>query len=257
MYPNLLGIPFLHTYGVMMALGFLVSLTLVEKLFKRPDLSNLAIAMIVSGVIGSRLAYVIEHWSSEFAAKPIKVLYLFEGGLMFYGGLILAVAVFIGWCIWKKESILDLGNMGTTVVPIAHAFGRIGCFCYGCCYGKVSHSAWAVLFPVGSPQYFMSGGVREPVLPTQLFEAAALLILFAILMVIYLKYKRYTAGIYFMGYAVIRFGLEYLRGDPRAAVWIFSISQTISIGMFALGLILLLVDLKGRAGAPRTPEAQK
>ena len=255
MYPNILGLPFLHTYGLMMALGFLVSLTLVEKLFKRPDLSNLALAMIFSGIVGSRLAYVIEHWQTEFAAQPIKVLYIFEGGLMFYGGLILAAIVFVAWCVVKHENFLALADLGTTVVPIAHAFGRVGCFCYGCCYGKESDSIFAVTFPVGSPQYFMSGGVCHSVLPTQLFEAAALLVLFAILMVVYLKFRRYTAGIYFMGYAVIRFILEYLRGDPRAAVWIFSISQTISIVMFVLGVGLLIGE---RVFLPADkPEAQK
>ena len=74
MYPNLLGIEFLHTYGLMMALGFLLAWTLVEKLFKRPDLANLAMALILSGVVGSRAAYVIEHWQAEFAANPVAAL---------------------------------------------------------------------------------------------------------------------------------------------------------------------------------------
>jgi phosphatidylglycerol:prolipoprotein diacylglycerol transferase len=73
------------------------------------------------------------------------------------------------------------------------------------------------------------------VLPTQLFEAAALLVLFAVLYVVYRRFRRYTAAFYMIGYGVIRFGLEYLRGDPRAAVGPFSISQTISILMIALG----------------------
>lgn len=243
MYPHFLGIPFLHTYGVMMAAGFLLAWTLVERLFKRPDLSNLALALIFSGIAGSRIAYAIEHWQAEFAANPISVLYVFQGGLMFYGGLILASIVFFGWCFCRRENPLALANLLTVVVPLAHAFGRVGCFCYGCCYGRVSSSAWAVTFPVGSPQYYASGGVQLPVLPTQLFEAAALLVLFALLLAVYLKFRRYTAGLYFMGYALIRFGLEYLRGDPRAAVGPFSISQTISIAMLALGAAFLGYEL--------------
>jgi phosphatidylglycerol:prolipoprotein diacylglycerol transferase len=241
MYPHFLGLEFVHSYGLMMALGFLLAWTLVEKLFKRPDLGNLAVAMILCGVLGSRIAYVIEHWSAEFAANPVRILYIFQGGLMFYGGLILSSLVFFGWCFLKREHPVRLGDLLTVTVPLAHAFGRIGCFCYGCCYGKVSHSPLAVVFPVGSPQYFADGR-QLPVLPTQLFEAAALLALFALLLSVYLKWRRFTAGLYFMGYAVIRFALEYLRGDPRAAVGPFSISQTISIAMFAFGLALLVYE---------------
>ena len=243
MYPHFLGLPFLHTYGVMMAAGFLLAWTLVERVFKRPELSNLAMALIFSGIVGSRLAYVIEHWQAEFAAHPITALYVFQGGLMFYGGFILAALVFFAWCLINRQSPLALADLLTVVVPLAHAFGRVGCFCYGCCYGRVSDSPWAVTFPVGSPQYCAAGGVQLPVLPTQLFEAAALLALFALLLVVYLKYRRYTAGIYLMGYAVIRFGLEYLRGDPRAAVGPFSISQTISLAMLAVGALFLGYEL--------------
>lgn len=242
MYPNLLGIEFLHTYGLMMALGFLLAWTLVEKLFKRPDLANLAMALILSGVVGSRAAYVIEHWQAEFAANPVAALYIFRGGLMFYGGLILAVVVFFGWCFVKRENPLQLGDLLAVTVPLAHAFGRIGCFCYGCCYGRVSDSRWAVVFPVGSPQYFADGGRQLPVLPTQLFEAAALLALFAVLLAVYLKWRKYTAGLYLMGYAAIRFALEYLRGDPRAAVGPFSISQTIAMAMAVLGAVMLAYE---------------
>ena len=79
-------------------------------------------------------------------------------------------------------------------------------------------------------------------LPTQLFEAAALLALFAVLLAVYLKWRKYTAGIYLMGYAAIRFALEYLRGDPRAAVGPFSISQTIAMAMAVLGAGMLAYE---------------
>jgi phosphatidylglycerol---prolipoprotein diacylglyceryl transferase len=155
---------------------------------------------------------------------------------MFYGGLILAIVVFFAWCAWKKERPLALADLLCTVIPLGHAFGRIGCFFYGCCYGRDSDAWCAVTFPMGSPSWFEHGRRMVSVLPTQLFEAAALLALFAVLVVVYRKSRRYTAGLYLMGYAAIRFGMEYLRGDPRAAVGPFSISQTISIVMFALGL---------------------
>ena len=85
------------------------------------------------------------------------------------------------------------------------------------------------------------------VLPTQLFEAAALLILFAVLMVLWrIKQSRHglITGAYMIGYAAIRFSLEYLRGDPRAAVGPFSISQTISLGLAAIGVVFALCAMR-------------
>jgi len=250
MLPDLIDIGFLHikTYGVCMAVGFLLCWTLIEKLSERKDLANLLLALMLSGVVGSRLAYVIEHWGAEFAAHPERIVRVDQGGLMFYGGLILAIALFFAWCFVKKERPLALGDLLLTVVPLGHACGRIGCFFYGCCYGHLSSSPLAVAFPRHSPAWFEQyrAGLIDataahalPVLPTQLFEAAALLVLFAVLLAVYRRFRRHTAGLYMIGYAAIRFGLECLRGDPRAAVGPFSISQTISIAMFLSGIAFL------------------
>ena len=246
MYPDLIDIGFLHlkTYGVCMAVGFLVCWWLVERLSGRKDLSNFLLALMVSGVVGSRLAYVIEHWSQEFAAHPERIVRVDQGGLVFYGGLILALAVFFAWCVRAKEHPLALADLLATVVPLGHAFGRVGCFFYGCCYGRDSDAWCAVTFPIGSPSWYEHGRQLVPVLPTQLFEAAALLALFALLYALYRRFRRYTAGVYLVGYAVIRFGLECLRGDPRAAVGPLSIAQTISLGLAVLGAVLFILDRK-------------
>jgi phosphatidylglycerol:prolipoprotein diacylglycerol transferase len=178
----------------------------------------------------------------------MSVIRVDQGGLMFYGGFILAAAVFAGWCFFRKEKPLELADLLCVVVPLGHAFGRIGCFFYGCCYGKQCDCAVAVAFPRGSPAWYeqlnaaqISSVAREslPVLPTQLFEAAANLLLFVVLFLFYRRFSRGTTALYLTGYAIIRFGMEYLRGDPRAAVGPFSISQTISIVLFSSGLALL------------------
>jgi len=242
MFPDLIDLGFLHlkTYGACMALGFIVCWHLVEKLSGRKDLSNLLLSLMVSGVVGSRLAYVIEHWKAEFAAHPEQIIRVDQGGLMFYGGLILAILVFFIWCAIKKENVFKMADLLCTVIPLGHAFGRIGCFFFGCCYGKDSTAWCAVTFPVGSPSWFEHGHRLVPVLPTQLFEAASLLVLFALLLTLRLKDKSEVPGrnmgVYLAGYALIRFGMEYLRGDPRAAVGPLSISQTISVVLLTLGL---------------------
>lgn len=250
MFPTLVDLGFiqLRTYGACMALGFLVCWYLVEKLSGRKDLSNFLITLMLGGVVGSRMAYVIEHWQSEFAANPIKVIRVDQGGLMFYGGLILSIVIFFVWCAVKKMRPLELADLFCTVIPLGHAFGRLGCFFYGCCYGRLSSSAIAVTFPRHSPAWYeqlsagliQSGAARSlPVLPVQLFEALLLLSLFAVLLTVYIKRRRDTAGIYLIGYAVVRIATETMRGDPRAVVAGLSISQAISVVMILFGAGLL------------------
>ncbi len=253
MFPDLIDIGFLHlkTYGACMATGFLLCWCLIEKLSGRKDLSNLLMLLMVGGVTGSRLAYVIEHWQAEFAANPLLIVRVDQGGLMFYGGFILSFIIFLVWCFVKKENPLALADLLAAAVPLGHAFGRIGCFFYGCCYGRDSDAWCAVTFPVGSPSWYEHGRQMARVLPTQLFEAGLLMCLFGGLMFVWFKIKgkgaatprRWgngcVAGCYFIGYAIIRFGIEYLRGDPRAAIGPFSISQAISMGLFIIGVSFL------------------
>ena len=250
MFPDLVDLGFLHlkTYGACMATGFLLCWMLVEKLSGRKDLSNLLLSLMIGGVAGSRIAYVIEHWRTEFAANPLSVIRVDQGGLMFYGGFILAFLVFFAWCFLKKENPLKLADLLAAVIPLGHAFGRIGCFFYGCCYGRDSNAWCAVTFPMGSPSWYEHGRKMVSVLPTQLFEAAALLALFGLLMYVWrcqaapsTKHQApgTITGAYLCGYAVIRFGIEILRGDPRAAVGPFSISQAISIGMLIIGAFFI------------------
>ena len=245
MFPDLIDLGFLHlkTYGACMATGFLLCWMLIEKLSGRKDLSNLLLSLMIGGVAGSRIAYVIEHWQAEFASHPEAIIRVDQGGLMFYGGFILSFVVFFAWCFLKKENPLKLADLLAAVIPLGHAFGRIGCFFYGCCYGRDSDAWCAVTFPMGSPSWYEHGRRMVSVLPTQLFEAAALLALFGLLMWVWRGRKTgdgrrgdgLILGLYLVGYAVIRFGIEILRGDPRAAVGPFSISQAISIGMLIIG----------------------
>ena len=261
MHPELIpGLP-VKTYGFCMALGFVVAWYMMAWLCRRTGraqepVSNLLTAMMASGVIGARLEYVREFWGREFAADPLSIFKIWQGGLVFYGGLVLAIAVFVVWCLAKRERIAPLADLFVTVIPLAHAFGRVGCFFYGCCYGLASDSACAVAFPRHSPAWsaqFAAGRIAEsaqtslPVLPTQLFEAGAVLVLFAVLLFVFLRNWKMrpglTTGCYLAGYACIRFGMEFLRDDVRERVGALSIGQTVSIVLFLLGIAFAAVSL--------------
>ena len=261
MHPDLIpGLP-VKTYGFCMALGFLAAWQVLSWLCRRTGrlaepLSNLLMMVLFGGIVGARLEYVREFWGREFASDPIRVFKIWEGGLVFYGGLILAIVLFLVWCRVRRERVTPVADLFVTVIPLAHAFGRVGCFFYGCCYGRVSTCACAVAFPRRSPAWVaqVDGGLIPetaqatlPVLPTQLFEAAAVLFLFAGLLFIFLRnWKRrpgLTTGCYLVGYACIRFGIEFLRDDMRQQVGALSIGQTISIGLFLLGIAFILVSV--------------
>ena len=261
MHPELIpGLP-IKTYGFCMALGFLAAWQILSWLCRHTGrqvepLSNLLMLMMFCGIIGARIEYVREFWGREFASNPLAVFKVWEGGLVFYGGLILAILVFVIWCRVRRERMAPVADLFVTVIPLAHAFGRVGCFFFGCCYGCRSESACAVAFPRHSPAWgaqvekgLISNTAPSalPVLPTQLFEAAADLCLFAGLLYIFLRNWKnrpgVTTGCYLAGYACIRFGIEYLRDDMRQQVGALSIGQTISIGLLLLGSIFIFVSL--------------
>ena len=261
MHPDLIaGLP-IKTYGFCMALGFLAAWQVLSWLCRRtgrqPEpLSNLLMLMLFSGIIGARLEYVREFWGREFASDPLSVFKVWQGGLVFYGGLILAIVVFFVWCRVRRERMAPVADLFVTVVPLAHAFGRVGCFFFGCCYGRESTCALAVAFPRHSPAWnaqleagriLQSAQASLPVLPTQLFEAAAVLCLFAVLMFVFLRnWNRrpgFTTGCYLAGYACIRFSIEFLRDDMRQRFGDVSIGQVVSIGLFGLGITFMFVSL--------------
>ena len=145
-------------YGVMAALGFVAAMFLLEynrkfAALNKDQCSTLLFMAMVSGILGARIFYVVQFFH-YYRDNLWNIIRIDQGGLVFYGGFILAAVIFAGWCFFKKEKPLALADLLSTVVPLGHAFGRIGCFFYGCCYGKQCDCAAAVTFPRGSPAWY-------------------------------------------------------------------------------------------------------
>lgn len=148
--------------------------------------------------------------------------------MTFYGGLIGGIGTFLlgYWMVIKKRHpnekfSVNIVPIAPACITIAHAFGRIGCFLAGCCYGKETSSFLGVLFP----------GMINPVYPTQLFEALFLILLTIILFVLAIKKQFiYNLSIYLLSYGIFRFFIEFLRGDNRGKFLLnLSPSQLFSI----------------------------
>lgn len=260
MHPHLIpGLPF-QTFGACIAAGILLCWTLVERLSGRKDLGTLIFLLVAAGVAGARVAHVVEYWHADgFDRNFASAFQVWTGGLVFYGGLTAGVLTFTGWCLWKKADALALADLLCVVIPLGHAFGRIGCFFYGCCWGKASDSPLAVAFPAHSPAWVaqvQSGLISPraplamPVLPTQLFEAAALLVLFAALLSLYRRRKAWTAATYLCGYGVIRFCLEFLRDDDRPVWGGLSSAQNFSFLLIAAGIACFIWSFKRHGQRP-------
>ncbi len=251
-----------HSFGVCMATGFLLGWWVVSYLCRKTgqnadSISSLLTWLMVSAIIGARAAYVIEHWNAEFAGHPAQIFRIDQGGLMFYGGLIAAAAGLALFAKISRRHWFEITDLVLTAVPLGHAFGRIGCFFHGCCYGRIVKNGWGVCFPKYSPAWHEQLNATPPlidqfaaqslpVIPTQLIEAGCNFLLFLFLFANYTKrhhLRGFQSGCYLMGYAVIRFCIEYLRGDPRFAVGPFSISQTISFAVFLAGAVILYLSL--------------
>src|SRR5262249_40589420 len=133
--------------------------------------------------------------------------------------------------------------------------GRVGCFSAGCCWGKPTSSWIGVRFPEAATQVT---GVPSDValVPTQLIEAAANLLIFGILLWIWRrrKFDGQVIFAYFMLYAVARFTIEFWRDDPRGAVLGLSTSQFISLLMFPIGLIGMLYLWRRRSEKRTLPQ---
>lgn len=159
-------------------------------------------------------------------------------GMSFIGGLILAVVIYsftYGVVFHGYRQFLKHTNSLVPYVALAHGFGRIGCFLGACCYGKPSHSIFAVQFPEQSLAVQHYGMV--PVLPTQLFEAGLLLLIFLVTGNAKEKLK-----LYLIMYGTGRFLLEFLRGDNRGTIGnqvLVSPSQVVCLVIVLLTLLYM------------------
>jgi phosphatidylglycerol---prolipoprotein diacylglyceryl transferase len=236
-----------HTYGFLIAVGFLCAIFVVKRLAVRSKLDadrvlDLAFWSLLVGFVGARALFVITRFS-YFMTDPISIFKVWEGGLVFFGGPLAAVP-FVMWYVrrhklppWKTVDVMAPG------LVIAHMFGRFGCLAAGCCYGKPTGSNFGLRFYSDLVDRHLHGILLHP---TQLYEATALLILFVGLLFVY-KVRRFDGQValtYFMGYPLIRSVVETFRGDTIRGFVIedvLSTSQFISLLVFvAAGVVLYL-----------------
>ncbi len=248
MYNTLFSIGSLtiHSYGVMIALGFAAAIVMSycrAKAYglKKEAIIDIALLAMIFGFLGAKLLYVIVEYKAFFT-DPLRVLG--SEGFVVYGGIIGGVAAAMVYCKKKKLSFISYFDLAIPAVAAAQGLGRIGCFLAGCCYGCESH-VLGVIFPAGS---IAPAGI--PLLPTQLISSAGDLLI-ALVLVLYArksKIKGNVGALYLLLYGLGRFGIEFFRNDTRGSVGFLSTSQLISI-LFVIGAVALFV-LNKKRGVP-------
>ncbi|MBQ3552087.1 MAG: prolipoprotein diacylglyceryl transferase [Clostridia bacterium] len=244
MYPTIdLGFITIPTYGLCAAIGMVAAfivlmLTSKYRNLKSDSLFYMSLICLLGGFLGAKLLYIIVELDT-FIKDPSQLLYAITGGFVFYGGLIGGIITGIIACRIKKFNTLDVADTVAAPLVLGQAFGRIGCYFAGCCYGCIVDKS----HPLAMCD--IHGFYRMPV---QLMEAGALFIMTIVLIVVLKKVKRsgFTAGLYLVLYSVWRFIIEFFRADDRGNVGALSTSQLISLVLFPIGIALILYSFRDK-----------
>ena len=255
MYPSILilGRP-IATYGICLMTGVLTASFLACRRVKARGgewtmMVIMATVVMCAALLGAKLAYIAVSYPGGFAGAFRDIASgngagLISAGYVFYGGLILAIPVAIAFF---RLGHLDTGvfcDSAVPCIPLGHAFGRIGCTLGGCCYG-IEYEGFGAIW-----SYEKGKGIL--LFPVQPLEAILNLALFGAL-VIYTRKRRpgmRTLFVYLAVYGVMRFSLEFLRGDLIRGIYAgLSTSQWVSIGLLAVSAAAILVQNRRRVSA--------
>jgi len=214
-----------YAYGLMMAVAVLLCSTLLVLDARKDKISSdiildLVFWMVVGGIIGARLFYIILNYP-YFLEHPEEIVMIQNGGLAWQGGLILGAFSGISFVRQKKLSVAKIVDLTAPYLALGQSIGRVGCFLNGCCYGKPSE--WGVYFSLHDAYLH----------PTQLYLSIGYFIIFLILK----KYQTFSRipGLVFALFlilaSVLRFLVEFFRADHQPLFLGLSIFQYVCIGI--------------------------
>lgn len=218
------------SYGLMLVIAFVICSHLATDYARRQKVNadfifNLIFLSLVSGIIGARIFYVIEHFS-YYRENLIEIFALQKGGLSWFGGLTGGLIAGIYFVKKNKFSVLSICDLLMPYLALGQAIGRIGCLLNGCCYGRISQFGF----------YFPSH--EAYLIPTQLYASLALIFIFLILK--FFQEKPHLTGSIFFGYlflySVSRFSIEFFRADNPAVLFNLTLFQLLSIILFLFSI---------------------
>ena len=248
MYPIALefGAFSIRFYGVMAALGFIAAVYLMDfnrkfSTLNKDQCSTMLLIALVCGVAGARIFYFVQFYE-QFRGEWWRIIRIDQGGLVFYGGFLLALAAVIIYALKCKADPVRVLDALAPAMAAAHGFGRIGCFLNGCCYGRPTEMWWGIRPVKDSVLEAVAGNL--PLHPVQLVEAGENFILCILYCYLLRHTKRgVTVSCFFIFYGVLRFFNEMMRGD-NVLYFKLTPAQWIGIALVPAGIIALICFLR-------------
>lgn len=260
MYPeplSFIGINFVRSYGIMLAISFLVGVWWSMKRARQAGIDqnlvvDLSFIVLVASLVGSRFFYVIYHLE-EFSDNLLDIINPFQSGyvgiagLSMMGGVVLAIVSAFAFFYFKRKSPWPVFDVMMPMFALGIGLTRIGCFLNGCCYGLPTHGSCGVVFPEESLAGYMNPGI--PLIPTQLYEAAAGVVILALVLWSE-KYRKFdghsfwiTVGLYSAWRFIIDFYRYYEPSMVAATIGgqNFSRNQALSLVMFLGSIAAYLI----------------
>ncbi|MDI6704043.1 MAG: prolipoprotein diacylglyceryl transferase [bacterium] len=246
----------LYSYGLCVALAFLAGIWVAIKKAEHAQIEkdlilDLGLYLLISSIIGARLLYVLCNMSF-YKLNPWKIFSLQEGGLAFFGGLILSTIVGSLFLRKRKVEILKIADIVAPSIALGLAIGRIGCFLYGCCYGKRTTLPWGIIFPINSPAGSAFPGMH--IHPTQIYSSLNGLILLFLLTRIY-QIKRFSGQVFcafLLLYSITRGLLEFLRADQEILLLNLTLTQIFCIFLFVGAMIWYCILARSQQSTKET-----
>lgn len=256
-------LPFIDTgffkipvYGIMIGAAYLVSYSYLIKRssefsFEKETVENLMFYTLVWGFAGAKFFYIItffNEFGNSFSERFLNIFSLnnLRAGFVFYGGFISGSVFFYIYTKRKKIDFLKTADFFAPAIALAHSIGRLGCFSAGCCHGRLTDSVFGVRFT--KPYCDVSPDLLGlKIHPTQLYESAGNLIIFLILNR-FSQRKDIKKGsvifLYILSYSVLRFIVEFFRGDYRGG-YLFHLSQAqwISILIIIISVLFFKINI--------------
>lgn len=266
MYPELFSVgPItIYTYGVLLAASYLLGLGLAMWRASRWGIDpqrvlDLGICIIIAALVGAKLLLIVTDFH-EVRSDPAAVLSIARAGGVFYGGLLLAVAVAFWYMARTRMPFWTTCDVFAPAIALGHVTGRLGCLAAGCCYGKPTNVPWAIVFTNREAAANVGTPLGIPLHPTQLYEAGAELLILIVLLSTEKKGRPFagrTFWLYMLLYAISRYIIEIYRGDPRGTVFGFSTSQFISIVLAPMAIAMLVWLSRSAPESPRAMPGQR
>lgn len=265
-------------YGSMLLVGFLSALWLARRQARLAGLDpelmyDLAFWLLLPGIIGGRLAFLLQHGDSVFVddtgaplhgtAVLTAAVNLSEGGLVLIGAMAGGALGFFTFCARRRIPPFPLADVIVPSIFLGIGFGRLGCLLNGCCFGDACSLPWAISFPHGSVPFDMlvhrgfldpQAAATMPLHPTQVYMAIDGFLL-AWVTALYARVRTRPGAVLALGCilcAITRFLVEFLRNDEMGQLGTrLTISQFYSLGILAAGIgLAVYLRWQGRAPLP-------